>query len=71
MVDVNTALVNQINAHQGYDLYLINHAYQKLTIDHVTALSATQDSQALIEAIVSADLITTSVWADNLAQIAL
>lgn len=44
MVDVNTALVNQINAYQGYDLYLINHAYQKLTIDHVTALSATQDS---------------------------
>lgn len=70
MVDVNTALVNRINAHQGYDLYLINHAYQKVTIDHVTALSATQDSQALIEAIVSADLITTSVWADNLAQIA-
>lgn len=51
MVDVNTALVNQINAQQRYDLYLINHAYQKLTINHVTALSDTQDYQALIEAI--------------------
>lgn len=41
-----------------------------MTINHVTALSATQDSQALIEAITSADLITINVWADNLAQIA-
>lgn len=27
MVDVNIVLVNQINARQDYDLYLINHAY--------------------------------------------
>lgn len=69
-VEVNLALVAEINRTNSYDLYLINEGYQKKVIDRVRALSPVTDEAAVIAAITEADLITTSVWADNLPKIA-
>lgn len=69
-VDVSDEIIRQLNAVGGYDLYLIDHEYQKKTIDHVCALSSVSQEKEVIDAIVEADVITTSVWANNLPKIA-
>lgn len=70
LVDVNQELVDQINETHSYDLYLINENYRKKVIDKVNALSPVTSEKEVIQAIVDADIITTSVWADNLPKIA-
>lgn len=69
-IDVNDALIEGINETHRYDLYLIDHGYQKKVIDKVRALSSIKNETEVIEAIVNADIITTSVWANNLPKIA-
>lgn len=69
-VEVNDELVKQLNAEKSYDVYLINEGYAKKTIDQVTALSPITQEAEVIREIVEADMITTSVWADNLPKIA-
>lgn len=56
-VEVNLALVAEINRTNSYDLYLINEGYQKKVIDRVRALSPVTDEAAVIAAITEADLI--------------
>lgn len=67
--DIDENLVKLLNEKQSYDLYLIDHGYAKKVIDNVSAI-AMKDVEAIVEAIVEADLITTSVWANNLPKIA-
>lgn len=69
-VDVNTALNEQINHDNGYDLYLIEENYRKKIIDHCTAWSPLTDRDKILVLFLDADIITTSVWADNLTKIA-
>lgn len=68
-VDIDENLVNLLNTQNHYDLYLIDHDYSKKVIDNVSAIAMT-DTNKIIDAITKADLITTSVWANNLPKIA-
>ena len=58
--DVNEDLINMINEEQGYELQLINHDLQTLG-----------DKEKLLWELAHCDLITTSVWPNNLPKIAL
>ncbi len=69
-IDVNAALNEQINRDNGYDLYIIEKNYEKKTIDRCTAWSPLTDRAKILDLFLSADIITTAVWADNLAKIA-
>lgn len=69
-VDVNKEIIDQLNETHSYDLYLIDHDYSKKVINHVNALSSIAQEAEVIQAIVDADVITTSVWANNLPKIA-
>lgn len=69
-VDVNEEIISQLNENCGYDLFLIDHDYQRKHIGHVNALSSITNEEQVIQAIVDADVITTSVWANNLPKIA-
>lgn len=68
-IDLDQTLIDQINKTNSYNLYLINDEYKKKTITNVSAVSSKNKEQAIKE-IASADIITTSVWADNLSKIA-
>ena len=63
--------MNRIDEEQEYELQLINHDLQSLYIDHVRALSTPGDKEKLLWELAHCDLITTSVWPNNLPKIAL
>ena len=67
-VEVNDAVVQSINRTNSYDIYVIDKNYEKRTINNVSALSSGEEERT--EAILDADMVTTSVWADNLAKVA-
>ena len=70
LVDVNEQLNHQINQTHSYHLYVIEEHYQEKTIDRVKALSPIKETEQVIQEIVSADILTTAVWADNLSKVA-
>lgn len=69
-LDVGEELVAQLNQAGSYDLYLIEHGYEKKVIAPVKAFSTISQQEECIRQIVDADIITTSVWANNLPKIA-
>lgn len=69
-IDVDQKMCDRINQTHSYDLYLIDHDYRKKVIDNVKAICSMTDKPAVIDAIVRADIISTSVWANNLPKIA-
>lgn len=69
-VEVTPHLIEQINITQSYDLYFINEKQKKKVINHVSAISPITNEEEVIEAIAKASILTTSVWADNLPNIA-
>lgn len=69
-IDINEKLNEQINQKNKYSLYIIEEKYKKKVIDNVQAYSPITQYQECIHAIVEADIITTSVWADKLSKIA-
>ena len=69
-VDIFQEMIDQINENGSYDLYLLDHEYQKKTIDHVRAISSVTQEAEVIRAICNADVVTTSVWVNNLPKIA-
>jgi mannitol-1-phosphate 5-dehydrogenase len=69
MVDIDRDIVDQINKNHSYDLYIIDDNYKVKTIDNVKALLLS-DTEAIAEEISNADLITVSVWVDNLPGVA-
>ena len=68
-IDINEDLVKNLNEAHEYELYLIDHDYGKKTINNVSAI-AMKDTEKIVDAICNADLITTSVWANNLPKVA-
>lgn len=70
LVDVNQQLNQQINQKQLYHLYVIEENYQEKTINRVRALSPVTEAPAVIQEILTADILTTAVWADNLDKVA-
>lgn len=69
-VEVTDKVVRQLNQDQSYELYILNEDNRKVVINNIQAVSSLTEEQKVIEAICEADLITTSVWADNLPRIA-
>ena len=69
LIDIDREIVNQINKNNSYDLYIIDDDYKKKTINNVKALLL-NDTEAIAEEIKDADLVTISVWVDNLPGVA-
>lgn len=69
-VDVNQQAVDQFNAKHKYHVELLDDNHTVETISPVSALNSNTQKEKVIEAIVNADIITTSVGINNLSGIA-
>ena len=68
--DVVDELIDLVNKNHEYPLFLIDHNYEEKIIDHVSAYSNIKNEEKLIDAMVDAEIITTSVMATNLSKVA-
>lgn len=68
--DVVDALVDLVNEKHEYSLFLIDHDFEEKIIDNIIAYSTVKHPEKVIEAIMEAEVITTSVMATNLPKIA-
>lgn len=68
-VDIDEKIIKQINRTNSYDLFIIEDDYRKKSIYNVQAVSSFEED-TVTKKIMEADIITTSVWADNLKKIA-
>lgn len=69
-LDVTRPMVDEINRAGSLTLRLIEHGYEVKVIDNVDAIALLDDPDQALTAIVNADIVTTSVWANNLSKIA-
>ncbi len=68
-VDVNQESIDSINRRHSYFIELLDEEHTVETISPVSALNSITQEDRVIEAIKSADMITTSVGAPNLTRI--
>lgn len=68
--DVVQDMVDQINQTHSYCLFRIEQNYEEKMITNVSALSSIHQQEEIIEAILEAEVVTTSVMATNLPKIA-
>lgn len=68
--DVYQPLIDELNEHHNYYLYVIEEGYRRKEIDQISALSTITQEQEVIDEIANTDLITTAVIADNFPKIA-
>lgn len=68
--DVVQDMVDRINQTHSYSLFRMEQDYEEKVIDHVSALSSVHQQEEVAEAILEAELVTTSVMATNLPKIA-
>ena len=69
-LDVDPHLVHALHTTGQVDLHLIDHPGEQHVIDGLDAINSANDLDAAVQALVAADIITTSVWANNLPRIA-
>jgi len=69
-VDVNEEIIEEINETNSYKVELLDDNSTRETVSPVTALNSIKEREKVIQAIIEADLITTSVGVENLAKIA-
>ncbi|MEK5520635.1 mannitol-1-phosphate 5-dehydrogenase [Heyndrickxia sp. FSL W8-0423] len=69
-VDVNLQMVDSFNKNNSYLVEILDDTHTVETISPVTALNSITQEEDVIDAIVNADLITTSVGVNNLPRIA-
>ncbi|WP_193064365.1 mannitol dehydrogenase [Oceanobacillus oncorhynchi] len=69
-VEADEQIIKQINETNSYDLFVIEENYRRKTISGVQALSSIDNREEVILKISEADILTTSVWANNLGKIA-
>ena len=69
-VDVNSDMIDRINSDKSYLVQLLNDEKEIKKISPVSALNSKTQKDEIIDRIVSADLITTSVGVNNLVHIA-
>lgn len=60
-VDIQDEVVNALKNEQQYDVILADESEEHFTVDKVTALHSEKDSEAVVEKLAEADLITTAV----------
>lgn len=68
--DVVQDMVDRINQTHSYSLFRMEQDYEEKVIDHVSALSSVHQQEEVAEAILEAEVVTTSVMATNLPKIA-
>lgn len=68
--DTAQSLINQLNQDAGYSVELLAEEETTVFIDQVQAFNSLEEPEKVIDAIQTADLITTSVGANNLSRIA-
>ncbi|MGM0523965.1 MAG: mannitol-1-phosphate 5-dehydrogenase [Bacillota bacterium] len=68
-VDVNQAMIDQLNQTGAYKIELLDDDQTTLTVSGVSALNSRSDHEEVIKRIEDADIITTSVGVDNLKYI--
>ncbi|MHC1685694.1 MAG: mannitol-1-phosphate 5-dehydrogenase [Clostridiaceae bacterium] len=66
-VDISDFLVDEINKHKKYTVITLSTSENKEKVENVKAIHL-KDTEALEKAIAEADLITTSIGANNLAS---
>lgn len=69
-VDVNQKVVDQINQNNWYHIEILDDHQTIETISPVSALNSLTQEDQVVDAIVNADIITTSVGVNNLSKIA-
>ncbi|MGO3602487.1 MAG: mannitol-1-phosphate 5-dehydrogenase [Enterococcus malodoratus] len=69
-VDTNETLIQQLNKAGGYSIEIIDEDATTDFIDQVTALNSITETEKVLIAIEEADILTTSVGANNLVRIA-
>ncbi|MEC5423423.1 mannitol-1-phosphate 5-dehydrogenase [Virgibacillus sp. C22-A2] len=68
-VDVNEAVIQELNEKQQYNVVLAAENSEKLTVKNVSGINSVSDPDKVIEAIAKADLVTTAVGPTILAII--
>lgn len=69
-VDVNDQVIDAINEKQQYNVLLADESGEKIPVSNISGINSMKDPEAVIEAIVEADIITTAVGASILPIIA-
>lgn len=69
-VDVNDRIIQALKERQSYTIELADETRQQLVVTHVTGLNNATEPEAVIEAILEADLITTAIGPNILPHIA-
>ena len=69
-VDTNAELISQLNQDGGYRIDIMDEQETTVFVDRISALNSLTETEKVIAAIKDADILTTSVGANNLAKIA-
>lgn len=69
-VDVNAAVIDELNARGTYDITLANETDDVITIDNVSGINNGTDPEKVVAAIATADLVTTAIGPNILKFIA-
>ncbi|WP_368503170.1 mannitol-1-phosphate 5-dehydrogenase [Alkalihalophilus sp. As8PL] len=68
-VDVNQPMIDRMNENKSYTIGILDETRTQHTVSPVKALNSIEQEDLVIEAIIDADIITTSVGVDNLSKI--
>lgn len=68
-VDVNEAVINDLNEKQQYDVVLAAENSERLTVKNVSGINSVTDPEQVIKAITEADIVTTAVGPNILPMI--
>lgn len=69
-VDVDRGMVSRLNKAGSYRVVSLENATCSVDVNNLSAWCLADDHDAIVAAIASASLVTTSVWADNLPKVA-
>ena len=69
-VDVAEALVDEINARRSYDIEVVGNAPKTIHVAHVKAINSNVNLEELLDAFVTADIVTTAIGPNILKFIA-
>ncbi|HSP48344.1 MAG TPA: mannitol-1-phosphate 5-dehydrogenase [Clostridiaceae bacterium] len=69
-VDVNPGMVDRLNEHHSYTIEILDDEHRREVVSPVSALNSRLQENEVLQAIVQADLVTTSVGVSNLPRIA-
>ena len=69
-VDVAEALVAEINARRAYDIEIVSDTPKKIHVEHVRAINSNTNLEELLDAFVTADVVTTAIGPNILKFIA-